>query len=211
MNRFPPVFVSNRPVYVIGQDEKVPYADVVIRLSGNEPSGFLKPMLRSFEENRLASALVFSSPDPAVVFEQLLSGYRMIEAAGGIVISPHGKLLLIFRNGVWDLPKGKLEAGEDPAAAGLREVEEECGISGLSLRGETVSTYHTYTYRDEAVVKRTIWYLMDAIEEKAGTPQAEEGITEVSWMNRTAAREALQSGFASIRIAVEPYWELLRD
>ncbi|MCE2847100.1 MAG: NUDIX domain-containing protein [Sphingobacteriales bacterium] len=211
MNRFPPVFISNRPVYVIGQDEKVPFADVVIRLSGNEPEGFLKPMLRSFEENRLASALVFSSPDPALVFEQMLAGYRVIEAAGGIVISPNGRLLMIYRNGLWDLPKGKLEPGEDPAAAGLREVEEECGVSGLSLRGETEFTYHTYAYRDEAVVKRTVWYLMDAEEENEGTPQTEEGITEVCWMNRTAAREALQSGFASIRIAVEPYWELLRD
>jgi len=211
MNRFPPVFISNRPVYVIGQDEKVPSADVVIRLSGSEPAGFLGPLLRTFEENRLASALVFSSSDPAAVFDQLLAGFRMIEAAGGIVISPNGRLLMIFRNGIWDLPKGKLEPGEDPAAAGLREVEEECGISGLSLRDEIVHTYHTYIYREEAVVKRTAWYLMAAKEEKAGVPQSEEGITEVRWMGLSAAKEALRSGFASIQIAVEPFWGLLRD
>ena len=34
---------------------------------------------------------------------------------------PYGKVLL-------ELPAGKLEKGEEPLAAGLRELEEECGV-----------------------------------------------------------------------------------
>ena len=41
--------------------------------------------------------------------------------------------LLIYRRGKWDLPKGKLDYEESPEQAGVREVEEECGIGQLKL------------------------------------------------------------------------------
>ena len=55
-----------------------------------------------------------------------------VRAAGGIVSAPDGRMLLILRNGRWDLPKGKVEPGETLLQAALREVEEETGIHGLS-------------------------------------------------------------------------------
>ena len=36
--------------------------------------------------------------------------------------------LFILRNVVWDIPKGKLEKGETPELAAVREIEEECGL-----------------------------------------------------------------------------------
>lgn len=51
-----------------------------------------------------------------------------VRAAGGIVTAPDGTMLLILRNGRWDLAKGKVEAGETLLQAALREVEEETGI-----------------------------------------------------------------------------------
>ena len=56
-----------------------------------------------------------------------------IEAAGGLVVNAAGKLLVIERLGVWDLPKGKLESGETAQVAALREIEEECGISNHKI------------------------------------------------------------------------------
>ena len=51
-----------------------------------------------------------------------------VRAAGGIVTAPDGTMLLIQRNGRWDLAKGKVESGETLLQAALREVEEETGV-----------------------------------------------------------------------------------
>ena len=53
-------------------------------------------------------------------------------AGGGKVYNPKNEILFIFRNGKWDLPKGKAEAKETINLTALREVEEETGITGLS-------------------------------------------------------------------------------
>ena len=44
------------------------------------------------------------------------------------------EILLIYRNGVWDLPKGKIEFGESYEDAALREVAEETGVKNLYLK-----------------------------------------------------------------------------
>ena len=43
------------------------------------------------------------------------------------------KLLMIFRRGKWDLPKGKLDKGETFERCAVREIEEETGFRNLKL------------------------------------------------------------------------------
>lgn len=56
---------------------------------------------------------------------------------------PYGKVLL-------ELPAGKLEKGEEPLAAGLRELEEECGVAAEKVipMGEV---YPTVAYCTEII------------------------------------------------------------
>jgi 8-oxo-(d)GTP phosphatase len=59
---------------------------------------------------------------------------ELVEAAGGVVLRgarDAREVLVVHRpqHDDWTLPKGKLEGAEDPAAAALREVEEETGWS----------------------------------------------------------------------------------
>ena len=78
------------------------------------------------------------------------SHYRWLPAAGGVVRQRDlGKELFIFRRGSWDLPKGKIDPGEDAPAAALREVEEETGVSDLTLGEALPTTYHSYRNRKE--------------------------------------------------------------
>ncbi|MFT4602413.1 MAG: 8-oxo-dGTP pyrophosphatase MutT (NUDIX family), partial [Arenicella sp.] len=49
--------------------------------------------------------------------------FKFIEAAGGLV-EFKGKFLFIKRNGLWDIPKGKLEKGESIEEGAVREIEE---------------------------------------------------------------------------------------
>ena len=75
----------------------------------------------------------------------------MVEAAGGLVFNKDGGILMIFRNGKWDLPKGKLEIGESVEECAIREVQEECGVSGLIIENKIKDTYHTYILEEENI------------------------------------------------------------
>lgn len=110
--------------------------------------------------------------------------FMPIAAAGGVVLNSRNEVLFIYRLDKWDLPKGKIEAGEARDTAALREVEEECSISSLQLGPLLLSTYHTYVLNGEPVLKSTAWYLMQYDGDSTPRPQLEEGITDVQWMPR---------------------------
>lgn len=78
----------------------------------------------------------------------------LIKAAGGIVSNETNKYLFIFRNGKWDLPKGKIEKGENSRVAAVREVQEECGIRIDSSRDKVCNTYHIYKINGAMVIKK---------------------------------------------------------
>lgn len=107
---------------------------------------------------------------------------KMIKAAGGLVRNEENHYLFIFRNGKWDLPKGKLDSGERTKDAAVREVEEECGIQISSIGNKICNTYHIYEMNKERILKKTSWYRMSAVNQNELTPQIEEGITDVRWL-----------------------------
>lgn len=115
---------------------------------------------------------------------RLFADYDKIVAAGGVVQNADGATLFIYRNDKWDLPKGKLEKGESVAICAVREVEEECGISGLEILNELPSTWHTYEHKGRNVLKRTYWFSMGLKHQQNDlVPQLEEGITDVRWVS----------------------------
>ena len=116
------------------------------------------------------------------LFNQIKLSLKIIKAAGGVVRSEENKFLFIFRKGVWDLPKGKIEKGEKKKIAAVREVEEECGIVISCAGARICKTYHVYEMYGEVILKKTSWYSMEAANSQALIPQLEEGITEARWI-----------------------------
>ncbi|MBO7567737.1 MAG: NUDIX domain-containing protein [Bacteroidales bacterium] len=120
--------------------------------------------------------------------EQLLNIFKTsckyVEAAGGYVLNALGQSLVIVRNGLYDLPKGKIELGEDPETAAVREVNEETGVSP-KIERKLIDTYHFYRWGEEkeVTIKKTYWYLMSLNGSQATKPQTEEGITSCIWMD----------------------------
>jgi 8-oxo-dGTP diphosphatase len=56
----------------------------------------------------------------------------MLELAGGVIVNEQNQILLLHRQTEqltqWELPVGKLESGESPVNAAIRELREELGI-----------------------------------------------------------------------------------
>jgi 8-oxo-dGTP pyrophosphatase MutT (NUDIX family) len=108
--------------------------------------------------------------------------FNEVEAAGGLVKHTGGKYLFIEKKGRLDLPKGHIEPGEEAEACALREVSEECGISGHYIIKPVTPSYHTYSWEGISYLKKTNWFLMAYDGEMITEPQAEEGITKVEWL-----------------------------
>lgn len=132
------------------------------------------------------------------IWKQLASIGKWIHAAGGVVFNSHGDLLMIHRLGRWDLPKGKCEKGESVRDSAVREVQEECGIQQLSICRELHSTYHIYRQNDTLYIKRTFWFEMVSSDEEL-TPQTEEGITQVRWIDASEREKNLQNSYEAIK------------
>ena len=133
-----------------------------------------------------------------MVFEEFKACFTVIEAGGGVVINEQGEFLTIYRNGVWDLPKGKLEKGEDFQSAALREVEEETGLPGVQLIEPLVSTYHTYHLKKKWILKKTKWNEMQYKGSAEPILQTDEGITDYRWVKPGNTGFIRENSYASI-------------
>ncbi|MFI5196122.1 MAG: NUDIX hydrolase [Chitinophagales bacterium] len=114
---------------------------------------------------------------------QLYAMYTPIDAAGGVVYNEHGDILMIYRRGKWDLPKGKLDKGENIDECALREVREETGLGNLTLREKICDTYHIYAQHNEQLLKQTAWYKITGSSTDKLRPQKEENIIEARWVS----------------------------
>jgi 8-oxo-dGTP pyrophosphatase MutT (NUDIX family) len=133
-----------------------------------------------------------------------------LEAAGGLVQNPRKQILFIFRHEKWDLPKGKPEGDENLEQTAIREVEEECGISGLSIIKPLPSTWHIYQLKNhEYAIKRSYWYHMSSENWKNIKVQIEEDITEARWLDIPVSEKILDNAFLSVKELVYEFQQSL--
>ncbi len=121
--------------------------------------------------------------EESTILKQIKKQFIHNKAAGGLVFNKKRELLLIKRLGKWDLPKGKLELGETKPIGAIREVEEECGIHGVSILKKLKSSYHVYPFENAWALKTSYWYSMNYEGDEKLIPQLEENITEAVWVN----------------------------
>lgn len=142
------------------------------------------------------------------IIEHLKDQFKIVKAAGGLVLK-EGKILMIYRLGVWDLPKGKLEKKEKVREGALREVEEECNIK-VEVVEKLPKTWHSYAFKGKKILKRTSWYLMECTDDSLMKPQAEEFIEEVRWMTPEEVQEVLPKAYTSIAFIIRHYLQSLK-
>jgi 8-oxo-dGTP pyrophosphatase MutT (NUDIX family) len=128
-----------------------------------------------------------------------------IEAAGGVVYrikNGEPKVLLIYRRGVWDLPKGKIEEGEGLEMAAAREVAEETGSSIPMIAGRLPVTRHSYTLDLLSYTKQTHWYAMVSTSQHF-EPQLNEQIESVEWVPLNEA--IIKVGYENLKIVLNSF------
>lgn len=126
--------------------------------------------------------------------------FKVQEAAGGKVLNEQNEVLFIYRFDKWDLPKGKLEKGETIEECAVREVEEECGISNLTIEKQLETTYHIFERNSKTIFKITYWFLMNTSYFGSLTPQIEEGIEQVLFKNELEIKDALENTYENIKL-----------
>lgn len=136
--------------------------------------------------------LTFVTSNLEIGFNTFRKSFKLIYAAGGL-IEKDNSYLFIYRLKKWDLPKGKLEMGESPEEAGIRECEEECGITQLTITKTLEPTYHMYPHKGKFAVKKTFWYAMQTKHTTPLIPQKEEGIEHVEWFNNDDIKNKIVS------------------
>jgi 8-oxo-dGTP pyrophosphatase MutT (NUDIX family) len=142
---------------------------------------------------------IIEDASPGALIDALHNFCEPIDAAGGVVENERGDVLMIYRRGRWDLPKGKRDDGEQLDACALREVTEETGLHRLSCGPKICETYHVYAQYGQRLVKTTSWYRMTGTFDETPVPQAEENITEARWVSLRELSPVVFKSYHAIR------------
>ena len=155
-------------------------------------------LIGMFESSESLMKIYIPSVDEEETYRRIRAEFKEVTAGGGLVSNRRGDYLLINRNGLWDLPKGHLEEGEDIEECALREVREETGVDALSIRRLICVTDHCYFRNGLWHLKHSWWYDMLYTEPVDLTPQREEDITKAAWVAKSSLPAFLVNTYPSI-------------
>lgn len=194
------IYVQNKPLFLVGEmnsevEEYVHRPDTIF--IDELTSWAITTMLHQLEQPGIYAG-VFLHANVVDLLNAFKSHLTLITASGGLVCTPDNYLLLIFRKGKWDLPKGKLDEGEDLETCALREIKEETGAKNLKIEKPLHITYHTYYEKEKHILKKSHWFLMNAKSKTPLLPQAEEDIERCEWVSVNNLSTYISNMHASI-------------
>lgn len=155
-------------------------------------------LVEMVESSETLQRVCIPTDDTDRTYRSICAEFKEVNAGGGLVSNRRGDYLLINRNGLWDLPKGHQDPGEDISVTALREVSEETGISKLELRQLICITDHCYRRDGIWHLKHTWWYDMLYTDPTDLTPQREEDITKAAWVAKSSLPPFLLNTYPSI-------------
>ena len=145
-----------------------------------------------FHRNR-RNGLYMADQIPFGYIMNLQDGFGEQSSAGGIpyTIDENGEVRIALihvqrpRFSSWEIPKGKLELGEPPEAAALRETREEMGFKqSLQIVRDLGQTYYGFSVPGGFPRLKIVYmYLVRAEHEQDFTPATAEGIIDVQWFS----------------------------
>lgn len=194
------IYCFNKPVYLCSKQHAVikkvcQQTNVVYSQAIDTDS--LQLFLQQIESEKYIAGVLEHEQFNALQ-QAFFAQFTAIEAAGGIVENSANEILFIYRLNKWDLPKGKVEAGEDIQTAAIREIEEETGASNLQLQHIIGQTYHTYQAFGKHFIKTTHWFYVTCIGQQNLVPQLAEDITALQWIPKQNMQMPLSNTYQNI-------------
>lgn len=195
------IYFNDKPVYLCDEidtelNEILHHPDAVFIDEISNPA--IKSLLHEIKKPDFHAGVLWHT-DLEKLKKAFFKHFKLIEAAGGIVQNEKKEILFIYRLNKWDLPKGKVEKGEDIETCAMREVSEETGVTGLTVKNKTGETYHTYDAYGKHFLKISHWYNITCAGVQKLVPQTEEDITEIKWINTRHLKEPLANTYPSIK------------
>ena len=189
------VFFNRKPVMLITE---------LVKVTDQTPLFFIKysntPSIVKALKSKSVRGIYLYHSNPEKLWKHLLKHFPLIEAGGGLVQHQNGKILFIYRNNKWDLPKGRIEKKEMLLDGALREVMEETGVKDLIVKKKLSDTYHIFSRNGKYKLKKTYWYLMHTSYEGVLEPQLDEGIQMATWKNKEEISELMENAYENIKL-----------
>lgn len=196
------IYVNGIPVFLAtpAQASEIEFKPDKFNLTGQYTGKkkTIKQYLDLLDKSNAVHSLVLFADDVAVLWDDFQACFKIQDAAGGYVLNQKGQLLVFYRRGSWDMPKGKIDPGETPEMAAVREVQEETGLVHVELQDFLQHTWHTFEQKGQRILKKTWWYQMKTSDEQV-VPQTEEDIEEIRWVEPAVWVEAEKQVYGSIR------------
>jgi len=194
------IYFSDKPLFLCDSVDEVlqPYIhhdDAIFIDELNTHT--VNSMIHEMEQPEIHAG-VFYHPSLDELKKAFFKKFTFIQAAGGLVTNEKKEILIIFRRGKWDLPKGKLDKGEKLEECAVREVEEETGLKKVKLISPLTITYHSYHEGARFILKESHWYNMKVSGEQKLVPQTTEDIHEIKWVKADSLNPYLKNSYPAI-------------
>ncbi len=191
------VFVNELPLILTNKLSETANGEYFLL---NEDS--IQQAIKALRKKKIAEAYIYH-PNHEEILKKFTKKIPLIVAAGGVVTNNKGKVLFIYRNDKWDLPKGKLDKGEAIEDCAIREVMEETGVQGLRIENFLKTTYHIFNNNGVPTLKQVHWFAMKTEYSGKLKGEKKEGIVKVKWKGPNKIQKALQNSYANIKILFE--------
>ena len=191
------IYIEKRCIIICPPDE-LSLSDPNAILYNIGTSVDIPALVGLFESSDTLVKVYIPTDDIEDTYRRICAEFVEVNAGGGLVSNRRGDLLLISRNGLWDLPKGHQDPGEEISVTALREVQEETGIYELVLRDLICITDHCYIRDGKWHLKHTWWYDMLYTDPTDLTPQREEDIAKAAWVAKSSLPPYLLNTYPSI-------------
>lgn len=195
------IYINDKPLILTNSAEKYivqnPLAKGFEKYVGAFHRNFR--MAKKQLEQAFGRGVIIEDIDVDVIKKEVESYFKPIAAGGGVVANEDGAILMIYRRGKWDLPKGKLDEGESIEECAIREVQEETGLNAIAMGNKIIDTYHIYSENKKEIIKSTVWFKMSVKGRPDLIPQAEENIAEAKWIPKDELGAYVKQSYQGIK------------
>ncbi len=198
---FTKIYFEDKPVFLCDEidatiDEYMHHPDAVF--IDEISTAAINSLLHEIVKPEFHAGILFDK-DLLKLKKAFFKHFTIIIAAGGVVFNYNQDILMIFRRGKWDLPKGKLDKGETLEQCAVREVEEETGLTNIDLGKKITTTYHIYSEYGKSILKEAHWYKMQITNKQKLVPQTEEDITDIKWVKQAELKKYASNTYQTIQ------------